>query len=128
MTMTSLFELKYDDKTIFPGNPDHPGRCRRCGLLLARRHETHHILARRRNADRDRNFLKQEKTMPISIKCSRCREIYHPTHRSKFGQVCPWCEDDIIKTERELSIKCGLRPLNELDIIELNKYWLYRNA
>jgi hypothetical protein len=56
--MTSLFEVKYDDKTIFPGDPDHPGRCRRRGLLLARRHETHHILVRRGNFDRNRDFLK----------------------------------------------------------------------
>ena len=34
----------------------------------------------------------------------------------------------MITAERELSFKCGLRPLNELDIIELNKYWIARNV
>lgn len=66
--------------------------------------------------------------MNISKKCDRCHETYRPVRNSRFGQLCPWCEDDLISLERELSIRCGLRPLNALDIIELNKYWLYRNA
>lgn len=66
--------------------------------------------------------------MPISKQCSRCHEAYRPKRRSKFGQICPWCEEDMITAERELSFKCGLRPLYELDIVELNKYWLSRNV
>ena len=48
--------------------------------------------------------------------------------RSKFGQVCPWCEEGLIATERELSRKCGLHPLTERDLLELNKYWQRLNA
>ena len=66
--------------------------------------------------------------MPITKKCSRCHETYSSPRRSRFGQICPWCEDSMIMAERELSFQCGIRPLNELDIIEFNKYWLVKDA
>lgn len=66
--------------------------------------------------------------MPKTIKCSRCHEMFVRERRSKFGQVCPWCEESLIATERELSRKCGLHPLTERDLLELNKYWQRLNA
>jgi hypothetical protein len=40
-----------------------------------------------------------------------------------MGQICYWCERDLIEHERELSSKCGLRPMSKVDVEELNKYW-----
>jgi len=61
-------------------------------------------------------------------KCSRCHEYYTQKRRSRYGQICPWCEENMIMAERELSRKCGLHPLSEADITYLNKYWRYRKA
>ena len=57
------------------------------------------------------------------VKCSRCHEKYLPVRYSRMGQICEWCEEDIIALERELSIRCGLRPMTKNDVEELNKYW-----
>jgi hypothetical protein len=40
-----------------------------------------------------------------------------------MGQICQWCEENIIAAERELSRKCGLRPMTSHDVEYLNKYW-----
>lgn len=61
-------------------------------------------------------------------KCSRCYEYYTQKRRSRYGQICPLCEEDMIMTERELSRKCGLRPMTEEDITKFKKYWRYRKA
>ena len=61
--------------------------------------------------------------MQKRVKCSRCHEMFIMTHKSKMGQICEWCEEDIIVLERELSLKCGLRPMTRHDVEELNEYW-----
>lgn len=61
--------------------------------------------------------------MQKKVKCSRCHEMYIPTYRSRMGQICYWCERDLIELERELSLKCGLRPMTSHDIEALNQYW-----
>ena len=59
----------------------------------------------------------------VKCPCSRCHEPYIRIRYSRLGQVCPWCEEDLIALDRELSRKCGLRPLMTHDLLELNKYW-----
>ena len=61
--------------------------------------------------------------MPKTIKCSRCREMFIKMHLSRLGQVCPWCEEDLIALDWELSRKCGLRPMTKRSMLELNQYW-----
>lgn len=61
--------------------------------------------------------------MQKKVKCSRCHEKFEQIYKSRMGQICQWCEENIIATERELARKCGLRPLTSHDIEELNKYW-----
>lgn len=56
------------------------------------------------------------------VKCSRCKKEYILKYHSKMG-ICPWCEEALIAAERELSRKCGLRPMTKRDVEELNKYW-----
>jgi len=57
------------------------------------------------------------------VKCSRCHEMYIRTHHSRMGQICEWCERDLIELDWELSRKCGIRPMTRQDIEYLNEYW-----
>lgn len=61
--------------------------------------------------------------MQKKVKCSRCHEKYFPVHYSRMGQICRWCEEDIIALDKELSRKCGIRPMTWQDVEYLNKYW-----
>jgi hypothetical protein len=65
--------------------------------------------------------------MKRRVICSRCREEFIQNYKSKLGQICPWCEDDLIALDRELSRKCGLRPMTNMDVQELNRWWLLMN-
>jgi ribosomal protein S27AE len=56
------------------------------------------------------------------IQCPRCNENFIMSYRTRMG-ICPWCEEGLILTERELSRKCGLHPMTKTDVEELNKYW-----
>lgn len=62
------------------------------------------------------------------VKCSRCHEKYLPIRYSRMGQICEWCERDLIELDWELSRKCGLRPMTKNDVEELNKYWLKKRG
>ena len=61
--------------------------------------------------------------MEKHVTCSRCHDKFVPKFRSRYGQICPWCENDLIASERELSHRCGLQPMSDLDELEFNKYW-----
>jgi len=78
----------------------------------------------RKNTRRMKYHSKKGKiTMQKKVKCSRCHEKYIQTYHSKMGQICKWCEEDIIALDKELSRKCGIRPMTRHDVEELNKYW-----
>ncbi len=62
------------------------------------------------------------------LKCSRCYEDFRQNYKSKLGQICPWCEEDLIALDRELSHKCGLRPMTKMEMEQLNRYWLLMNV
>jgi hypothetical protein len=66
--------------------------------------------------------------MKKTLKCSRCREEFVQNYKSKLGQICSWCEEDLIALDRELSYKCGILPMTKRDIQALNQYWLLINA
>jgi len=61
--------------------------------------------------------------MEKHVVCSRCHEKFVPRFHSRYGQICPWCEEALIMTEKELSRKCGLPPMTELEVINYLKYW-----
>jgi hypothetical protein len=66
--------------------------------------------------------------MKKTLKCSRCREEFIQNYKSKLGQICPWCEEDLIALDRELSYKCGILPMTKRDIQALNIYWILKNV
>jgi len=65
--------------------------------------------------------------MEKHVICSRCHEKFIPKFRSRYGQLCPWCEESLIMAERDLSFRCGLHPMTEQDELEFNKHWLQLN-
>ena len=54
--------------------------------------------------------------------CSRCHEnfIYRP---SRYGQICPWCEQSMIDEERDLCRACGIKPMTKREEIEYLRDW-----
>jgi len=59
----------------------------------------------------------------VPVLCSRCHEKFIPRGYSRYGQICPWCEEALIMAEKELSRQCGLQPMTELDVLNYLKYW-----
>ncbi len=60
------------------------------------------------------------------VKCSRCHDYFIQTYKSRYGQLCRVCEKNLIAAERELSRRCGLRPMSDMDVFYLNRYWNQR--
>lgn len=61
--------------------------------------------------------------MEKHVICSRCHEKFVPRFHSRYGQLCPWCVESLILTERELSRRCGMEPMTELEELAYHKFW-----
>jgi|GEM_PF-3554727 len=55
--------------------------------------------------------------------CSRCHEEFIPRGYSRYGQICPWCEQSMIVEEHDLCHQLGILPMTELDVLNYLKYW-----
>lgn len=49
--------------------------------------------------------------------CSRCHEKFIVRH-SRYGQICPWCEQSMIAEERDLCRNCGITPMTAREELE----------